>query len=493
MKRKLILLCIVFVVVFDIKINAQNTPAYTRHAAFALPNDSTYLETYISIPYENIIFKKSRNNLFYGNIQLVLIYKTIEDKIIGFEKVNLLTEELDDTTNQTKTLIELFRKQLPMGNYKVEIELVDTNDETLRKHTWTDAVSITQPNTGGCFSDIELLDRYEATLVDNQFTKGKMDLIPYSVNYYPTSQSVLKFYCELYHVQEQNDLIIQYSIRNPYTNTVVQNIGGKQRSKGSNVVPVIGELDLTSLPTGSYQLYLEVIDKSKNILSSKRFVFFRSNDSLPDPVLSSAITEYDFTQQLSAKESYHLLQAMRNIASDVEHNQIVLLLDAADTSKYKPFIFNFWLRRNVNEPTKPYTEFVQIINKADELYTCLKVKGYATDRGKILTKYGPPDFHIQRNNNGAYSPYEIWTYNTIGNQFKCKFVFIDPEISGCDFRMLHTTVRGYATLTDWKNQLVNRSVSKNNKSNFSDSNNDFLNNSISPNDLIKIFMEDYNR
>jgi GWxTD domain-containing protein len=457
-----------------------------------MPNDSLYLESYFSIPYSNIYFTKSKNSLYYGSLQLTIMYKLNDDKIVGFEKVNLLTEEVKDTSNRINSLLEIFRKSLPAGSYKVEFELTDNNDPAKHVYNWTNEIELKKLNGNAVFSDVQLLDRYEKTIKTNRFTKGEIDMIPYSVNFYPNTQPLLRFYCELYHSKASSDFLVQYTICDPYTKLPVNNLGGRQRCQANEIVPVLGEINLNSLPTGNYVLNIEAIDKNKTKIASQSMVIFRVNDSLPDPALSNNITQRDFTELMTNKEVYHTLNACRSIATDVESDQILMLLKQEDTTKYKPFLFNFFLRRNAISPVKEYTEFVIKLNKLDELFGCHRNKGYATDRGRMYLKYGPPDFFIQRTNSGICFPYEIWTYNNIGNQLSCKIVFLDPEVSGCDFRLLHTTIRGYATDPNWKEQLsplrieaASEIIDKSDAgiSNYKDEKYKDLN----------LFMEDYNR
>ncbi|GIS04746.1 MAG: hypothetical protein CM15mP107_3660 [Bacteroidota bacterium] len=54
--------------------------------------------------------------------------------------------------------------------------------------------------------------------------------------------------------------------------------------------------------------------------------------------------------------------------------------------------YGFWILRNPLEPETEWNKYYKGVKKANELFSANKIKGFATDRGRIYLKYGTADY-----------------------------------------------------------------------------------------------------
>lgn len=465
---------------------------YIANCQFNDSDNNPYIETYISIPYESITFIKSNHNLYYGSIEVTILYKDTLNNILYYEKVSLKTEEVTDTFNNKKSLIDVFRKSLAAGVYIIDVKLDDENNADDLAVYIGERISVLAIHDKPIISDIQLLDRTEQTIKANRFTKGALDLIPYCVNFYPTEIKSLRFYLEIYNTltyPNMNEFLVQFTLRDHDNFSMVNNLHGKQRCKASTIVPLLAEMSLTEVPNGPYDLYIEVLDRNLQFITSKKILLYRINDEAISNLMTRDITTENFTKYISDKDITNVLKSHLPIADDVETTQIDNLLKSNDTSKYRIFIFNFWYRKDPVKTMASYSEHIRRVNVADKLYSCGKYKGYTTDRGRVLIKNGEPNFMVDRTFSGQLMPYEIWKYNVLNGEFNVKFVFVGGDLqASCDYELVHSTSKYYTTGTDWMNALSINPMLIKTKSNAVESNNKSSDNT----NVFDLFYQDYN-
>ena len=66
-------------------------------------------------------------------------------------------------------------------------------------------------------------------------------------------------------------------------------------------------------------------------------------------------------------------------------------LTAWDLKQMKKFFCN-WVLGNPLEPETEWNKYYKGVKKANELFSANKIKGFATDRGRIYLKYGTADY-----------------------------------------------------------------------------------------------------
>jgi len=111
------------------------------------------------------------------------------------------------------------------------------------------------------------------------------------------------------------------------------------------------------------------------------------------------------------------------------------------------FIESFWLRRDLTPGTlrnEFKEEHYRRIAYANDRFSCSRIPGWETDRGRIYIVYGPPDQLESHRSGGTYErpyeegggtaatfPFEVWRYRyieAIGKDIEIEFV--DPTMTG---------------------------------------------------------------
>ncbi|MFC2100704.1 hypothetical protein ACFLRZ_02620 [Bacteroidota bacterium] len=124
MKKLLLVLILVWTLSGFINIYAENLKAYLSYSTFVSPEHGPYIETYLAILGRSISFVKNDQGKFQGMVEVTLIFK--QDSVVkDFEKYELLTQEVDDTSSIDFNLIDQKRFVLPNGTYEFEVILSD--------------------------------------------------------------------------------------------------------------------------------------------------------------------------------------------------------------------------------------------------------------------------------------------------------------------------------------------------------------------------------
>jgi GWxTD domain-containing protein len=120
------------------------------------------------------------------------------------------------------------------------------------------------------------------------------------------------------------------------------------------------------------------------------------------------------------------------------------------------YFYHFWYTRNNLEPEKEWMEYFAEVVKVNQNYGTSIQKGYATDRGRVYLKYGPPN-SIQKSEHepNAY-PYEIWHYYAIRNNREGKFIFYCTDLVSNNYELLHSDVIGEIQNINWQLELHKR-------------------------------------
>ena len=117
--------------------------------------------------------------------------------------------------------------------------------------------------------------------------------------------------------------------------------------------------------------------------------------------------------------------------------------------------YGFWVLRNPLEPELEWDKYYNGVKKANELFTANKIKGFATDRGRIYLKYGSAEYIESSVHDSNMLPYQIWNFNKIEEQTNCVFIFVETALGTNDFELVHSNVRGEIYNPNWKN-VVNK-------------------------------------
>ncbi len=443
-------------------IQAQKLNALLSYSTFYSPKDGPYIETYLKIADNSIHLEKKENGKYQGKVQVIMMFKK-NDSIINFDKYELLSPETD-SINVASGFIDQQRFSLPNGNYYFEIQIWDMLDSLSKPYVTLQPLSIDYSPDTVSLSGIELIESYSKAETPGILTKAGYDIIPNISNFYPENVNRLIYYSEVYNTNkdlgENEKFLVSSYIQVLETGKTLQDYIRYKKEISSEVNVVFGEFDISKLPSGNYNLVIEIHDKNNKIIGINKLFFQRSNpkiqlsvDNIADNKVGNSfagkITNIDTLREY--------IRYLQPISDYQEISFIQAHLEKSDLLTLQKFFYMFWSKRNPLEPDKEWLDYLDKVNMVNMAYSTQISKGYKTDRGRVYLKYGPPNSISESYNEPAAYPYEIWHYYELANgQRNKKFVFYTKDIVTNDFSLLHSDVVGELSNYRWQYFLFQR-------------------------------------
>ena len=474
MKRIILLLIICFSLV---SANAK-IRAYLSYATFYAPTDGPYMETYLSINGKSVKYQKLENGKFQAKIE-VLFYFDRNDSIKSVQKIELKSPEIADTTQQYLVdFIDVQRFATPSGflNFNISIRDMNTSEPAI---TSKEKISINYAPTSVSLSGLQVIDKIIKSETPISLTKHGYDIYPYLNDFYPSYINNINLYFEVYFTKnvigENSNYISKYYIEDANSHQRLGQFIKQKTVKCSEIDVTFGNFDITKLPSGNYNLVVEVLDTNQKVMAFNSFFFQRSNPNLATENSSfksidvsntfvANINNFD-TLRLYLDYLYPILDenetvARNSIFMDQRQNRDSIIISNEFKTKYilimQQFFLDFWKKRNEQNPKKAWEDYLIEVMSVNQMYSTLNTKGYLSDRGRVYLKYGKPN-SINSESMGADSyPYEIWQYYQIKAQGNRKFVFYNIDRVSNSYELLHSDVTGEIHESEWEKILRNR-------------------------------------
>ena len=440
---------------------SKNIKALFSYYTFNTPDQSPYVETHLSVSGRTVQYKKQKNGKFQGSIGITLIYKQ-EDKVIEAFKYNLLSPEVADTSKLDFNFIDEKRSSLSNGKYILELKIVDNNDSTSKASVKQDIVIDFEANKI-TMSDILLLESFTKAKTTSSLTRNGYDMVPFVDNFLPTTVSKLTFYNEIYNTQNltpNESYILSTYLQNADGANKLGSFTQTKKVLSKDVIIILNEYDISTLPSGNYYIVIELRNKSNEIVSSKSAYFQRSNKSLGKDLssIASINEEGSFASKYTKAELEEHIKSLRPISNSNEVEYVKSLLTNSDEVQMRKYLIYFWQKRDAVNYESEWANYEKQVKIVNENYSSRFSKGYDTDRGIVFLKYGPPN-NIRKNDfdNRAY-PYEIWQYFKINQFSNRRFVFFSPDNIKNEMVLLHSNMFGERNDPNWKYKIMARTM-----------------------------------
>jgi len=428
-----------------------------------------------------------------GAVEVTMIFKE-GDTIRYVDKYNLLSPEADSKDSIKTNFIDQQRISLPNGVYDFEIRIADanltpdpspkgegranaqkttlnTNDEKInrnktdKKFIHREIIIMDFSDHLISISDIELIESYEKTTEQNTFTKSGYNFIPYISNFYPQTIDKLTFYTEIYNSNKvlgnEEKYLVNYFIESSETDVPLNKYKRFVRQTAKNVNVIFSEFAIEYLPSGNYNLVIEVRNRENELLTYKKVFFQRSNPgrqlSIED-FLSLNVTN-SFAGKITGKDTLaEYIRSLAPISSRTEKIFADNQLQTSDLEQMQKFFLYFWNKRNNLSPETAWLAYLKEVNRVDRDYGTRIYKGYETDRGRVYLQYGLPNSITKVDHEPNSYPYEIWHYYKTNKRSNVKFVFIDTDLAINDYTLIHSNAIGEIYDPSWHYQTQKRNT-----------------------------------
>ncbi|NOZ63142.1 MAG: GWxTD domain-containing protein [Calditrichaeota bacterium] len=291
-----------------------------------------------------------------------------------------------------------------------------------------------------------------------KFVKNNFRVVPSVLNYYDLQNPNVYYYLEIYHVKQSfkgKYFYIKRTILDgqglPVPSFPVFN--KKKRIRGDDDIEV-GMFGIQNLPSGKYNLHLAVADSSGHNIAARLVAFYvnnptvqpenQANMSLEDQMAKSEIALVD------VNDLDMLLGALKYLLAESERK----IIDNINTEKGKRlYLFRYWKENDNNPDTnslESFRDFIWRVQYANANFSDIRMKGWMSDRGRILITYGKPSEIQYYPNVPDFKEFQAWSYDEIENGV----VFIFGVVGSFgDLKLLHSTKTGEVYNAGWLDLL----------------------------------------
>lgn len=410
---------------------------------------------------------KSATELQAGLEVLILIQQ--DSSIVQYDKYQLNSP----ITSRPVNFLDIKRYALGNGAYQLEILVTDMNDSTNTK-TYETNFEVAYGDSTLALSDVQLLGAFHKDTLNSPMAKSGFYMESLPFNFYTKNADKLMFYVEAYNTDKNIDgeYLIRYFIEIRSGNGKKRPLlTGHKKQDPQAVNVMLMQRSIADLPSGNYNLRVEIRNRKNKVLCAKSMAFQRSNPThikkVEEPSPKKELAK-NFTDDLSKQELRYSLKAIAPIIDDSAVEVLNMVIAGQDLAAQRRTLFAFWNSQNAADPQASYLQYMKVAEAVDKTYDSGFGYGFESDRGYMFMRYGKPDRVIREDNDPSAPPYEIWGYNKLDrtNQSDVKFIFYNPTLASGQFQLLHSTARGEINNAQWEVELYRGDTNTMNQTDF---------------------------
>jgi GWxTD domain-containing protein len=429
-------------------LNAQNLTSYFDHKVFQVPDQGILLETYVDIVGPSAVFIPKSDSTLQANIEVEMVIKEGSKTIDSSREIVLSPLTLP---GYSPNFMYINRFLLPKGNYTLELTMKDLNSDLPAISTVRN-LDLDRATKDCRFSDIELIAGFRQAGADSKLAKSGLEFIPYLSNLYDRSFSEIIFYVELYNIDHElgDDVpfLFKYAIVDANTEIPWSECEVFKRKKTAQVITELGRIDISTLPSGLFDLVVEARNREDELISKERIRIVRESDVVRE--YTDEEIDLTFVGDLNDKDSLiAFIECLTPIAGERERAIIDYQVKGFTLLECKSFFYSFWENRSLADPSAAWQDYKTKVNLAQEQFGTSNKYGYMTDMGRVFLKYGEPNSIANRSNDPESYPYQIWHYYKAGKFNDKRFVFYDKELLQREYVLLHSDVPGEVRNPRW--------------------------------------------
>jgi GWxTD domain-containing protein len=429
-------------------VKGQNLTSYFDHKVFQVPDQGILLETYVDIMGPSSVFLPLTDSTSQASIEVEMIIKE-GSKVMDSSREIVLSPVA--ILGYAPNFMYINRFLLPKGTYTLELTMRDLNSD-LPAISSVRALDLDRAAKDCRFSDIELVAGFRQADTDSRLAKSGLEFIPFMSNFYDRSFSEIIFYVELYNIDRElaseEPFLFKYAIVDANTEVPWSACEVFKRKKAAQVITELGRIDISSVPSGLYDLVVEARTKEDELITKERIRIIRESDVVKE--YTSEQIDLTFVGELNDKDSLiAFIECLTPIAGERERAIIDYQVKGFTLLECKSFFYSFWENRSIADPSGAWQEYRAKVNSAEEQFGTSNKRGYMTDMGRVFLKYGEPNSVANRANDPESYPYQIWHYYKAGKFNDKRFVFYDKELLQREYILLHSDVPGEVRNPRW--------------------------------------------
>lgn len=263
-----------FILSNGLAAHAQNPALLVDVTRFRNENSAVrgaVVELYVTVSGQALIYRKRAPKVYQAAAVLTLAALRADGSAAYQETITLKPPVLNDTSSAIKNPIS-FQKRvvLPDGQYTLRAKVQDqTSKKSLGLLEQPLVLAFGQEKTR--LSDIVLLSRVggKSAVAGDNFTRGGYSLARTPNGLYARGADRLAWYAELYDAPATLVLATRARVRPAAGGSDVMTAAGRARPVAGAPHLVLGDIDITNLIAGNYDLILEIRDAKGTLLTSQ--------------------------------------------------------------------------------------------------------------------------------------------------------------------------------------------------------------------------------
>jgi GWxTD domain-containing protein len=437
------------------KAQSGQLKAYIDQKNFFAPDAGTFLELHYQFVAYTLRFDTVPGGM-QAKIAMGFAITDLKGDTVVQDRYVLASPIMRDSV--IEDFFDIQRIALKPGKYSAYIELQDL---VSKQPALTGKLDVDVPNLAENiqFSSIMVAEVASPSANQTPFTKSGYEIIPRISNFYGQELSKLPYYVELYHTNLYPDTIFGFRQRiiNTNTNQEVDGFTRFVKMKTAPVIPVLRTVDLSKLPTGSYRLELDAVDRENKMLTTTSSYYFeRINEIEMNMDIAQIVLDPAFQGSITEDSVAFFLGSLLPISRQAESRTILKLLKEKNPENQRKYIQQFWVQTAPDKTTEAWTNYKKQVLLVQSLYANNFQDGFETDRGRVYLQYGPPNNIMQRETSPTEYPYEIWYYDKIKMYSNKRFIFYNPDLVNNAYRLLHSDMIGELQNYKWQIALIKR-------------------------------------
>ena len=417
------------------------------------PKSGNYVETGLMILGSKLNTQQDENGKLSVAVEVLLLFKNSKG-IVAYDKYRLNKSDIDSSDLKSLALIDKKRFALEEGAYSFQAIVKDANNP--KDSTFVNELhTISRDNKSPSFSDIQLIESHKRSSDQSSvFVKNGLFMTPQVITFFPRTLDKMAFYTELYHSKdhlgENEPLLITYNVRMQKNSQIANSLNGFKKIQSAEVIPFFAEFNISQLPSGNYFLRVEARNKDNELICRKELNFQRENPAV-DRAPEDLVADRSFVEGFDLPSIKYQLNSFIPIANADEAKQITSLLRNGELPVMKRYFLQFWLDRDPVDPYYAWYAYTEKVKRVNAEFTTNLLYGFETDRGRVYLQYGPPNQILEAARQAGTNPYEIWHYyNKVGNQNSAKFIFLNRDLIGNNYELIHSTALGEIKNDQWQ-------------------------------------------
>lgn len=309
-------------------------------------------------------------------------------------------------------------------------------------------------------SDPIALDTLESDNVVYQ--KSGSAVIPKPSLGLPVFENVpIEWYSEVY--IKEGQYVLRYELQNASGDAVAGTQGFKRLQDGVNPIRISYAMDGQN--SGAYAIKTELLDASGTVIkeASESLMWYNDEMLIDASLLEGVLTRATFEKSWGNwDEVPEYLSMIAPLASLAERRLLMNLKESMDTARAAFYLTRFWQEKAPDQALESWIGYKRVVDQVDAEFGSKTLPGYRTQMGRVFLQYGAPSLVEERPFDGKNYPYQIWQYDRLVSsstpiQQNQVFVFVDQELVGRQYTLIHSSAMGEVKDHKWQFHLSRHS------------------------------------